>query len=53
MAGFRRPVRFSLTPLFCDMSYPLAGPEQSQQTTTAGHIQGKPRKLRDKFKLIP
>ena len=35
------------------MSYPLAGPERSQQTATAGHIRRKPRKLRDKFESIP
>ena len=38
---------------FCDISYPLAGPDRSHQATTERRIGRKPRKFRDKFESIP
>ncbi len=35
------------------MSYPLAGPDRSQQATTERRIGRKPRKYRDKFESMP
>ena len=37
---------------FCDISYPLAGPDRSHQATTERRIGRKPRKFRDKFESI-
>lgn len=38
---------------FCDMSYPLAGPDRSQSATTERHMGRKPRKFRGKFESMP
>ncbi len=38
---------------FCDMSYPLAGPERSQWPTSERRIGRNPRKYRDKFESMP
>ena len=35
------------------MSYPLAGPDRSQEATTERRIGRKPRKFRDKFESMP
>ena len=46
--GFSRTTKTSVGD-FCDISYPLAGPDRSHQATTERRIGRKPRKFRDKF----
>ncbi len=50
--GFSRTTKTGVRD-FYDMSYPLAGPDRSQEATTERRIGRKSRKFRDKFESMP